>query len=62
MDIDLECLREDLINYFDTTLTYNKMAIIHIIEVENCSDDKLIYIAIQNGFDLNNYTSTKKHM
>ncbi len=55
MNIDIEKLREDLIDYFGTASFYNKMAMIDLIKVEKASDDELIHIAIKNGFDLAKY-------
>ena len=55
MNIDTETLREDLINYFGTAMYYNKIAMIDLIKVENCNDEELIKIAIENGFNLNKY-------
>ena len=53
--MDYEKLREDLIDYFGTATIFNQMAIINLSIVENASYDKLIEIAIENGFDLDNY-------
>ena len=58
MNIDIEKLREDLINYFGTALFYNKRAMLDLIKVEKASDDEIIHIAIKNGFDLAKYQIT----
>ena len=56
MNIDFERLRQDLIDYFGTAMTIGfGAAIIDISKVENASNEELINIAKQNGFDLNNY-------
>ena len=55
MNIDIERLREDLINYFGTALSYNPIAMMDLIKVENASDDEIIKIAKKNNFDLNKY-------
>ena len=55
MNINYDKLRDDLINFFGAAMMYNKVAMIELIRVENCSDDELINIAIENGFDLNRY-------
>ena len=55
MNIDIEKLREDLIDYFGTASFYNKMAMMDLIKVEKANDDELINIAIKNGFNLTKY-------
>lgn len=53
--VNINRLREDLINYFGTAIFYNPMAIMELEEVKKASESKLIEIAIKNGFDLDNY-------
>ena len=55
MEIDIERLRNDLINYFGTATSFFKVAYMDLFEVQNASDETLIKIAIDNKFDLNNY-------
>lgn len=55
MNIDIERLREDLINYFGTASFYNPIAMMDLVNVESASDKEVIEIAIQNGFDLDKY-------
>lgn len=55
MNIDIERLREDLINYFGTASFYNPIAMMDLVNVESASDKEVIQIAIQNGFDLDKY-------
>lgn len=55
MEIDIERLRQDLINYFGTANGYNPMAVIDLAQVERVSDDKIIRIAKNNNFDLEDY-------
>ena len=62
MDIDIEKLKEDLINYFGTASFYNKPAMIDLISVENASDGEIINIAIKNGFDLERYEISNKNI
>lgn len=59
MEIDYERLRRDLIDYFGTAMTFYPMAVIELTEVENASNSRLEQIAIQNGFNLNDYTNQK---
>ena len=55
MTIDVDALREDLINYFGTAMSYNKMALMDLIKVENASDEEIVNIAIKNGFNIYDY-------
>lgn len=63
-EINIEKLREDLINYYGTAmLNVSSLAIIELSKVENANENQLIEIAQQNKFDLNkyiNYTSISK--
>ena len=58
--MDYERLRNDLIDYFGTAIGFNPAAIIELSMVESVSNDKLIDIAIKNGFDLSDYESQKR--
>ena len=58
-DIDYDILRKDLIDYYGTAMMYNPMAVVELGIVENASYEKLIEIAIKNGFDLTNYENQK---
>jgi len=58
-NIDYESLRRDLIDYFGTAMMYNPIAVIELSEVETASNSKLVQIAIQNGFNLENYIDQK---
>ncbi len=55
MNIDIEKLRYDLIEYFGTATSYNRFAVVDLIKVENASYYNLIQIAIRNGFNLDEY-------
>ena len=59
MDIDFEKLRSDLEDYFGTAMMSNPMAIINLSDVSRASEEELIKIAYQNGFDINNYIVKK---
>lgn len=55
-NIDYEKLRSDLIDYFGTAMTSGfGVAIIDLSRVERASENELINIALQCGFDLNDY-------
>ena len=58
MIIDIDDLRSDLINYFGTASSYNPVTMMDLIEVERASDEKVVQIALQNGFDLGKYEVT----
>ena len=51
MEIDIEKLREDLINYLGTAMGLFPVVIMNLSEVQTCSADRLIEIAINNNFD-----------
>lgn len=53
--IDYDKLRNDLIDYFGTAMTFNLMAMSDLIRVERASNDELVEIALKNNFDLNKY-------
>lgn len=55
MNIDIERLRQDLIDYFGCATTIFPIAIMDVIEIENADYNKLIEIAKSNGFDLDDY-------
>ena len=55
-DIDVDRLRDDLIDYFTGAyFNVSPVAVIDMTEVENASDYEVIKIASQNGFNLLNY-------
>ncbi len=60
-DIDIERLRNDLINYFEGAYFVGGFgaALIDISEIERADSIEVIQIAINNGFDLNKYKKTK---
>jgi len=60
MNIDYEKLREDLIDYYGTAMSFMPMAVIELSVVEKASNQKLIELALKNGFDLSNYEEQKR--
>ena len=59
-NIDYEDLRKDLLDYFGTATTIYPLAIIELSKVENASNEELINLAINNGFDISNYHILEK--
>lgn len=59
-NIDYKKLKDDLIDYFGTAMSFNPMAIIELTKVENASVQQLIQIALNNGFDLDDYVHKTK--
>ena len=53
--IDVDKLRQDLINYFGSAMMYNPQAVIELSEVESASDEEVVRIALRNGFNLKDY-------
>lgn len=58
-EIDYERLRSDLMDYFGAAMVFYPMAVIELSDVETASNYKLEQIAIQNGFNLNDYINQK---
>ena len=53
--IDVGSLREDLKNYFGTAMQYNPVAMMDLTKVEQASDQEIVKIALNNGFNLDDY-------
>lgn len=61
MEIDIEKLRKDLIDYYGTAMfNASPLAIIELSKVENASPQELINIALKNNFDLTEYETNNK--
>lgn len=61
MEIDIEKLRKDLIDYYGTAMfNASPLAIIELTKVENASPQELINIALKNNFDLTEYETNNK--
>lgn len=61
VEIDIETLRNDLINYYGTAMfSSSPLAIIELSKIETASDEELIQIAQNNNFDLNKYIIDSK--
>lgn len=55
-EINIEKLRNDLIDYFGTAMfTASPLAIIELSKLKNANEQEIIRIAIKNNFDLNQY-------
>ena len=58
IEIDIERLRNDLINYYGTAMfNSSPLAIIELSKIENASSEELIQIAQNNNFNLEKYIS-----
>ena len=53
--IDVEALRNDLIDYFGTAMQYNPVAMMDLIKIENASDEQVVQIAMKNGINIEKY-------
>lgn len=63
MEIDIEKLRKDLIDYYGTAMfNASPLAIIELTKVENASPQELINIALKNNFDLTEYKTNNKKL
>ena len=52
VEIDIEKLRSDLMDYFGTAMGFFPVATMDLIKVQNASDEELINIALKNNFDV----------
>lgn len=59
-NIDFARLRSDLENYFGTAIASNPFAVADVVNVDSVDDFSLIKIALDNGFDLNNYIDDER--
>ena len=59
MNIDYDRLRDDLKDYFGSAIGIMPVFIMDVIRVENASEDELLQIARENGFDISKYESYK---
>ena len=63
MEIDIEKLRKDLIDYYGTAMfNASPLAIIELTKVENASPQELINIALKTNFDLTEYETNNKKL
>ena len=63
LEIDIEKLREDLIDYYGTAMfNASPLAIIELTKIENASPQELINIALKNNFDLTEYETNNKKL
>ena len=63
-EIDVEKLRDDLIDYFGTAMTTGYgAAMVDIQKIEKASAEEVIKIAMENRIDLSNYRKslTRSH-
>ncbi len=57
MKIDIEKLRQYLINYYGTAMINSfPTAMTDLLEVENASNEKVLSLALKNNINLNNFT------
>jgi hypothetical protein len=55
VEIDIEKLRSDLMDYFGTATHFFPAATMDLIKVQNASGEELINIALKNNIDLSKY-------
>lgn len=55
VEIDIEKLRNDLMDYFGTAMGFFPVATMDLVKVQNASPEELINIALKNNFDLSKY-------
>lgn len=56
MEMDIEKLRQYLINYYGTAMINSfPTAMTDLLEVENASNEKVLSLALKNSINLNNF-------
>lgn len=55
VEIDIEKLRSDLMDYFGTAMGFFPVATMDLVKVQNASPEELINISLRNNFDLSKY-------
>lgn len=60
MNIDIDALRQDLITYFGTAMQIYPLAMIDLTKVEHASDNEIVTIALNNGFNIYDYEIKNK--
>lgn len=60
MNIDIDALRQDLITYFGTAMQIYPLAMIDLTKVEHASDNEIVNMALNNGFNLYDYEIKNK--
>ena len=61
IEIDIERLRKDLIDYFGTAIFVSSpLSIMELSKIEKATEEELIKIAQNNNIDLNKYTYDNK--
>lgn len=58
--IDVESLRNDLINYYGTSSVVNEANLLIVDRLKNASDEDIINLAINNDIDLDKYSSNRR--
>ena len=59
IDIDFDCLREDLKSYFGTASFYFPPAMMDLIDVDSCSDMELLNLIKNTPYNLDDYINDK---
>ena len=59
-NIDFKKLRYDLKIYYGSAIIVTPIDIMNVIEIERCSNERLIEIALKNKFDLEDYKKYQK--
>jgi hypothetical protein len=58
--VDIAKLKEDLINYFGVFSQFDDKFYVTIAEIQSASDEKIISMARQYGFKIENYVVGEK--
>ena len=61
MEIDIDRLRHNLMDYFGTAMSFYPQAVIDLSKIESATPEQLINIALRNSFDLSDYEIKGKY-
>ena len=58
--IDVDALRNDLIDYYGSATPYYPIATADLVKAETASDKEVVEMALKNGFNLYDYEINNK--
>ena len=61
-EYDFDRLRQDLLDFFGTSMMFNPMAVLNVVDVEKADNEKLLHLGQSNGFDLEEYRVKRKSL
>ena len=59
---NIEALKNDLEDYYGSAISFNSIAMMDLVNLDNLNAEELINLALKNNFDLDNYVNKQKKM